>query len=106
MNEPPQREYRLSALIGAIVGSIGGLFAIGLVRAFLWHNLALLFSTPILGLLSFFLCGAIGWVLGGQIGPRLGEKLNSRSAEMVGGAVGGLIPVLSLALWAWYITTH
>ncbi len=106
MDRPPVREFSLSAVIGAIVGSIGGLFAIGLVRAILRHNLALLFSTPILGLLSWVVCGGIGWVLGGQIGPRLGEKFNSQNVEVLGGALGGLIPVLLVALWAWYMTPH
>ena len=51
MSKPPLGEYSLSALVGAIVGSIGGLFAIGLVRAILGHNITLLFRFPILGLL-------------------------------------------------------
>ncbi len=93
-------------MVGAIVGSIGGLFAIGLVRAMLLHNLALLFGTPILGLICWVLCGGAGWVLGGQIGPRLGAKLNSQNAEILGGILGGLIPVLLVAAWAWHMTPH
>jgi hypothetical protein len=106
MNGPPLREYSLSAMVGAIVGSIGGLFAIGLVRAVLLRKLALVFSMPILGLLCWVLCGAIGWVLGGRLGPWLGQRLNSPRAEVLGGVLGGLIPVLLVALWAWYITPH
>jgi len=93
-------------MVGAIVGSVGGLFAIGLVRAILLHNLALLFSTPILGLICWLLCGAIGWVLGGQIGPWLGQRFYSLKVEVLGGALGGLIPVLLIAIWAWYMTPH
>ena len=96
----------MSATVGAIVGSIGGLFAIGMVRAVLGHNLALIFSFPLLGLLSWIVCGAAGWVAGGQLGPRLGEKFRSQNAEILGGALGGLLPVLLVALWAWWMTPH
>ena len=106
MTEPPLGQYNLGALAGAVTGSIGGLFAIGLVRAILEHNIALIFRFPILGLLSWIVCGAVGWLVGGQIGPRLGEKLRSLNAEYLGGALGGLIPVLLVALWAWYMSTH
>jgi len=106
MSKPPLGEYSLSALVGAIVGSIGGLFAIGLVRAILGHNIILLLRFPILGFLSWLVCGGVGWVLGGQIGPRLGETFDSHYAEVLGGALGGLLPVLLVALWAWYMTPH
>jgi hypothetical protein len=106
MSERPPGEYSLSAVIGAVVGSIGGLFAIGLVRAILGHNLALIFRFPILGFLSWIICGLVGWVLGGQLGPRCGQMFRSYQAELLGGAVGGLIPVLVVAIWAWYMTPH
>jgi hypothetical protein len=106
MSKPPLGEYSLSALVGAMVGSIGGLFAIGLVRAVIYHNIVWLLSFRILGLLSFLICGGLGWVLGGQIGPRLGELFDSHRAELLGGTIGGLIPVLLLALWAWHMTPH
>ena len=106
MSEPPLREYSLSAIVGAIVGSIGGLFAIGLVRAILGRNIALLISMPILGLVSWVVCGTVGWLLGGQLGPRLGERFNSPRAEVLGGTLGGLVPVLLVAWWAWYMAPH
>ena len=106
MSNPRLGEYNLGALAGAVVGAIGGLFAIGAVRAILAGNATLLFATPILGLLSWVVCGLVGWFVGGQIGPRLGEKYYSQRAEMIGGAVGGLFPVLLVALWAWYMSTR
>jgi hypothetical protein len=106
MRKPPLGEYNLGALAGAIVGSIGGLFAIGVVRAVLAKNIALLFSTPILGMISWIVCGVLGWLLGGQIGPRLGEKYYSQRAEMLGGALGGLIPVVLVVLWALYMSVR
>jgi hypothetical protein len=106
MRKPPLGDYNLGALAGAVTGSVGGLFVIGLVRAILGGHLAALLIAPILSLISWLLCGAIGWLLGGQIGPRLGEKFYSERAEYLGGALGGLIPVLLVAWWAWYMTPH
>ena len=89
MSERPPGEYSLSAVVGAIVGSIGGLFAIGLPRAILGQNIALLFATPKVALLGWLLGGVVGWFLGGLIGPRLGEKYGSVRAELFGGLVEG-----------------
>jgi hypothetical protein len=106
MRKPPIGEFNLGALAGAVIGSIGGLFAVGLPPAILARNPALLLGTPILGLLSWLACGFLGWFLGGQMGPRLGEKFCSQQAELFGGALAGLIPVVSIALWSWYMVTH
>jgi hypothetical protein len=96
----------MGALAGAVVGSIGGLFAIGVVRAILGRNLALLLATPLLGLISFLVCGVAGWLVGGQVGPRLSEKFYSQRVEILGGAMGGLVPVLLVAAWALYMSRH
>ena len=103
MRGPSFGEANASALVGAIVGAVGGLFALGIAPAVIMRNLAFLFSTPLLGLICWFISGGIGWVLGGQIGPRLGDAFRSRRSEFIGGAVGGLIPVCLLALWGWYM---
>ena len=92
MRKPPLGEYNLGSLAGAVVGSIGGLFAIGVVRAILGRNLALVFATPILGMLSWVVCGIAGWLVGGQIGPRLGETYYSQRVEILGGALGRADP--------------
>ena len=106
MNKSPLDEYSLSAMVGAIVGSIGGLFAIGLVRAILAHNIVLIFSFPILGFLSWIVCGVAGWLLGGRIGPLVRQEVRLLPGGVLGGALGGLIPVLLVAIWAWYMTPH
>jgi len=106
MRKPSIGEYNLGALAGAVVGSIGGLFAVGLPPAILARNPALLLGTPILGLLSWLLSGLLGWFLGGQIGPRLGEKSGSQQSELLGGALAGLAPVICITLWSWYMVTH
>jgi hypothetical protein len=51
-------------------------------------------------------CGVAGWFIGGQAGPRLGEKYGSQQAEIVGGALAGLIPVAGIVLLSWYMTTR
>ena len=98
-------ESNMGALAGAIVGAVGGLFGVGTAAAIIGRNPALLFDTPVLGLICFFVSGAIGWVLGGQIGPRLGDKFQNARAEIIGGLLGGLLPTTGIALWGWYMIT-
>ena len=96
----------MGALIGAIVGAIGGLFAVGIAPALIARNLYLLFAWPLLGLVCWFISGPVGWVIGGQLGPWLGTKFDGRAAEITGGVLGGLVPVTAIALWGWYMTPH
>ena len=96
----------MGALSGAVIGAIGGLFAIGIGPAIAAQNIRLLVGTPILAVISLLVCGPLGWLIGGQIGPRIGGKFNTQRAETVGGIIGGLIPVLLVALWGWYMTTR
>jgi len=95
----------MGALAGAVVGATGGLFALGLAPAIINRNPAMLFDTPVLGLFCFFVSGGAGWLGGGQIGPRLGEKFRAQPAEVIGGALGGLVPVVLIALFGWYMIT-
>jgi hypothetical protein len=104
MLKPPIGEYNMGALAGAIFGSIGGLFAIGVVRAILSRNIGLLLGMPILGVANFLVCGIAGWLAGGQLGPRLGEKYYSQRVEILSGALGGVVPVRLVALWALYMS--
>ena len=101
MRNPGFGEPNLGALAGAVIGAICGLFAIGIGPAIAERNLALLFGTPILGLVSWLICGLLGWVLGGQLGARLGEKFESQKIEIIGGIIAGLVPVLVIAYWGW-----
>jgi hypothetical protein len=48
----------------------------------------------------------VGWLIGGQLGPRFGDALRSERAEIAGGVLGGLVPVVLIALWGWYMVTH
>ncbi len=102
---PGMWQASLGSLIGAVVGAIGGLFAVGIAPAIIERNLAVLFATPVLGFICWVVSGIGGWVLGGQLGPRLGDRFQSRNAEIAGGVVGGLIPITLIALWGWYMVT-
>ncbi len=106
MRHPPIGEFNLGALVGVIVGATGGLFAVGLPPAILTHNPAMVFKYPILGLISFIICGLFAWFLGGQVGPRLGEKFYSQHAEILGGVFAGLVPMAGIVMWSWYMVTH
>ncbi len=106
MRNPRPGEANLGALAGSVVGAIGGLFAIGIAPAIINRNAALLFETPMLAMFSFFVGGGLGWLLGGQIGPRLGETFQRQKAEVTGGVVGGLLPVIAIALWSWYMVAR
>jgi hypothetical protein len=93
----------MGALSGSIAGAIGGLFALGIAPAITSHNPAMLFETPVLGLISFFISGGLGWLIGGQLGPRMARRFTFNQAEIIGGSAGGLMPVIALALWGWYM---
>lgn len=93
----------LGAVVGAAVGAIGGLFAVGVAPAILQRNAAALFATPTLGLVCWLVSGLAGWGLGGQLGVRLGRRYGQQWVEVTGGVVGGLVPVVLIALWGWYL---
>jgi hypothetical protein len=106
MKRPVVGEVNLGALVGAVVGSVGGLLAVGAAPAILARNPALLFGTPILALAGWLIAGLLGWFLGGQLGPRLGAWFHTSRAEALGGALGGLIPAFAIAAFGWYLITR
>jgi hypothetical protein len=106
VHKPGFGEMNLGAIAGAVVGSIGGLFAIGVGPAIASRNIARLFETPILGLVSWVVCLAFGWFIGGQVGPRLGQRFKNERAEIIAGAGAGLIPVVLIGLLGWHMATR
>jgi len=101
MRKPGFGESNLGAVAGAVSGSIGGLLAIGLPPAILERDVTRLFHTPILTFIGWLVCLFAGWIIGGQTGPRVGDKYKSDRMEYIGGALGGLIVVVLIALWSW-----
>jgi hypothetical protein len=106
MRKPGFGEANMGALAGAVIGAIGGLFAIGVGPAIAAKNIRLLVGTPILAIVCLLVSGPLGWLIGGQLGPRLGGKFNTQRAETIGGIIGGLVPVILIAFWGWYMTTR
>jgi hypothetical protein len=104
VNYPPDHADERGALTGAIVAGVGGLFAFGVARAVVYQDLSLMFRLPMLGMVCLLISGPIGWVLGGRLGPFLARKLRSRSCEILGGIVAGLLPVGVVLFLGWYLT--
>ena len=104
MRNPGFGETNLGAVAGAVAGSFGGLLAVGLPPAILDRNVTRLFHTPVLTFIAWLVCLGLGWVIGGQIGPRLGERFQSARVEYIAGALGGLVPVVLIVLWSWYMS--
>ena len=97
---------KVGSVMGAVVGSIGGLFAVGIPPAIMYHSLARLLGTPVFSFISWAICLICGWIMGGQLGSRLGTKFKSLRAEIIGGVIGGLLPVIAIAMWSWYESTR
>jgi hypothetical protein len=105
MRKPEFGEACLGAAVGAVVGAIGGLVAIGIAPAIMEKNPALLLRSPILALMSWIISVPTGWVVGGQLGPRMNAKGVLPALEIAGGVIGGLVPVVLLALFGWLMAT-
>ena len=103
---PPFGEANLAALIAAVIGCIGGLFALGLVPSIVYRAPEWLVRWPKLNLFSFFLCGVVAWAIGGQIGPRLQRFFGEQNGYIVGGIIGGVIPVGGVTALGWYLVTR
>lgn len=103
---PPFGEANLAALIAAVIGCIGGLFALGIAPSIITGNIQFLAATPMLNVISFFLSGVIGWFIGGQIGPRLQRFFGDQGGLITGGIIGGLVPVAGMIGTGWYLVTH
>lgn len=106
MKKPGFGQFNLGALSGAVVGAIGGLFAIALPGAIIYHDPSVLLMTPKLNLVCFLASGVFGWLLGGQIGPRVGWHYRSPRAELIAGALAGLLPVFTIAIIGWRIVAR
>ena len=103
MREPSFGKENLGAVIGAVTGALGGLFAVVIPLAILTRSLQALSAARTFGLISFLVCTPIGWFAGGYISHALANKLGVQKAGILGGLFGGLIPVAGFALWGYYM---
>jgi len=106
MRKPGIGEANLGAVIGATVGAVGGLFAVTIPYAILTRDLSALSMARTYGLMGFIVSTPIGWILGGQISPRIEGRLSERAAGIIGGAIGGLVPVSGFIYWGWRLITR
>lgn len=106
MRTPSFGEANLGAVIGAMIGAVGGLFAVVIPYAILTRDLHSLSAARSLGVIGFIVSTPVGWIIGGQITPRLEGKLSDRSAGILGGVIGGLVPVGAFMLWGWHMVAR
>jgi len=101
IRKPGFGEANLGAVAGAVTGAVGGLLAVGIPLAIAGRDPALLVILRNLALIGFVICVPVGWLLGGQIGPRTIRIFGEQRGELIGGIIGGLIPVIGIMIWAW-----
>jgi hypothetical protein len=106
MKEPSFGKENLGAVIGAVTSAIGGLFAIAIPLAIMTRNIQALSTARTFGLVSFLVCTPIGWFAGGYISHALASTLGPKKAGVLGGLVGGLLPVAGFALWGLYLVSR
>ena len=103
MREPSVGKENLGAVIGAVTGAMGGLFAVAIPLAILTRNLQVLSAARTFGIISFLICTPIGWFAGGYISHALAKWLGEKKAGILGGLIGGSLPVTGFALWGFYL---
>jgi len=102
MKEPSFGKENLGAVIGAVTGAMGGLFAVAIPLAILTRNFQALSAARTFGLISFLVCTPIGWFAGGYLSHALAKRLSLQKAGILGGIIGGMFPVTGFALWGYY----
>jgi hypothetical protein len=95
------RRPGIGAVAGAVTGAVGGLLAVGIPLAIAGRDPALLVIFRNLAITGFVICVPSGWLIGGQTGPRCVRFFGERHGELIGGILGGILPVIGLMYWAW-----
>ncbi len=103
MRDPGIGDSNLGAMVGVVVGSFAGLFAVAVADLIVNHQFRII---PKLTVISWLISAPFGWLIGGFIGRRLGFRLRSQTAEIVGGAIGGLIIPVLITIAASEIAQH
>jgi len=98
MREPSFGKENLGAVIGAVLGSFGGLMGVAIPLALLTRNVADLSAARTFGIIGFFVGTPVGWFAGGYLAHWFAGKLPVREAGIAGGIIGGLLPAGGFAL--------
>jgi hypothetical protein len=106
MKEPSIGKENLGAVIGAVIGALGGLVAITIPYAIMTGDFQALSAARKFGLISFVICVPGGWFSGGYLTHLLEKKFPVKFSAIVGGLLGGLIPVSVFAAWGYYLITR
>jgi putative Mn2+ efflux pump MntP len=106
MDGPSIGKENLGAVIGAVVGACGGLVAIAIPYAIMTRNLHDLSAARTFGIISFLICTPVGWFGGGYLTHYLERFMRPKAANIIGGFIGGLLPVTGVALYGWHLTTR
>ncbi len=94
------------AMAGAVVGGIGGLFALGLIPAIITRDIHWVVDLRTANVLGWVVSVPLGWVFGSLIGRPLGNKFRSERFEIAGGIVGGLLIIGVVAAFGYYLATR
>lgn len=106
MKEPSVGKENLGAVIGAVIGAVGGLVAIAIPYALMTRNVQSLSAARSFGLISFLICTPVGWFAAGYLSHFLERFLAVKTANIVGGIIGGLLPVTAVALYGWHYVSR
>jgi hypothetical protein len=106
MRDPEAGNENPGAVIGAVTGAVGGLFAVVLPYVIMTGNIKALGAYRQLGVIGFMVSVPVGWFAGGYLSHALANKLGHKKAGILGGLIGGLLPVAGFAVWGWYLVTH
>ena len=104
--EPSIGKENLGAVIGAVTGAIGGLVAIAIPYAMMTRNIQNLSAARNFGLISFLICTPVGWFAGGYLTHFLERFMRPKTASIVGGGIGGLLPIAGVAMYGWHMVTR
>ena len=105
MRNPEFGRPNYGGMAGAVVGGIGGLFALFLVPALWTRNVEWMLQYRLLNFIAWAVSLPVGWCLGWLLGRPLGNWFRSQAAELAGGVLGGLLTIGLVAAYGWYLVT-
>lgn len=106
MREPSFGKENLGAVIGAVLGSFGGLMGVAIPLVIMTRNVTDLSAARTFGIIGFFVGTPVGWFAGGYIAHWFAGKLPAREAGILGGIIGGFLPTAGFALVGYLLLSR